>query len=296
MDILYVGKHGNVRSNDDEGAIASSLKELGHRVRLVQEHRSMDIAALVHMKADILLFHHYRIPSHFAPVPIPKVFWCFDRIHWEDDTLQERNERRRKWIAEATDVADVGFMTDGDWIANDKSGKLHWLTQGFNQYLPVVPYDSFKERNTILFTGGRKGGVLRESFVREMIRRYPNFLHLDKGCHGLSLSKVIAEAAVVVAPDSPVTERYWSNRVYLTLGLGGFLLHPYTKGLTEQYPLDLAYYQSREDLHDSIRFYMNDPDTREAMQCGGRYWTLQHHTYKHRCEQLITIVKERLSL
>lgn len=294
MKIIYVGKHNNPRSNDDEGGITCALLELGHEVHRVQENK---LSNGIGSGGDILLFNHYQSPQEFAQFNIPKVFWCFDRIEWDDPSLTSRNLTRTAWLERATSVADIGFCTDGDAVAKDRTGKLHWLTQGFNTHLPTVPPLPESERSGILFTGGgREYG--RNSFVGEMGERYPTFKHVSKGAYQAVLSQLIGTSAIVVAPDSPITHQYWSNRVYVTLGMGGFLLHPYCQELTKHYRpgFELQYYHSRRELHELIEFYSKDIDNRETMRCAGQYKTLQAHTYKHRCESLITAVKEKLGL
>ncbi len=292
MKVLYIAKH-NSGGNDDEGAIAHALRQLGCEVVYIYEG---DIL-LGTYGADFILFHHWRGCEAIRDVKIPKVFWCFDLIDWHDATISHRCANRREWVARATDVCDVGFMTDGDWVARDRTGKLHWLPQGFDeriQPLAVLPPPEVD----ILFTGIENGGVGRQSFVREMRERYRDkFTHVPKGCYGQSLSELIARAKIVVAPDAPITDRYWSNRVYNVLGRGGFLLHPYTNGLVTQYgPAELAMYQDRSDLHLKIEFFLkaSQETARHRYGAKGRMATLRNHTYKDRCKTLLSMVKEKM--
>jgi hypothetical protein len=159
---------------------------------------------------------------------------------------------------------------------------------------------SATERVPILFTGGVRGcGVGRESFVNELTQRYGSRLyHVERGVYGTDLRDLIARSDIVVAPDAPVTSRYWSNRVYNALGFGAFLLHPWTFGLSQHYAdeNDLVYYSSRQDLYDKIDYYLTDPLRRSVIAHNGLAITRHEHLYLHRCERLITIVKERLCL
>lgn len=292
MLICYTGKHNNPKSNDDEGGIADGFRQLGHEVICVPEAYP-EVTRKV--KCDLHLFNHLRDVSVYEDIKIPKVFWYFDRVMCDDDTLTRRSTGRQQWIKYATEVVDCGFCTDGDWSMNDTSGKLVWLMQGFNQVLKPAQHTSEQSKtHDILFTGGRFGGRERESFVSEMQSKYGRkFHHVTKGVHGDKLAQLIAGAKIVVAPDSPVSDSYWSNRVYLTLGLGGFLLHPYSRGIEYQFGLDLQCYKSRDDLHELIKYYLNDPDMRESMRFGGHYRVTQQHTYKHRCESMLNILKDR---
>lgn len=289
MRIIYVGKHNNIKSNDDEGAITKSLLELGHQVKLVKENNLTDF---ISRDSDLLLFNHCKSLDILDKIKIPKVFWCFDRIYWDDVRLDSRNNQRTEWARQALEISEVGFFTDGDWVAKDTTGKAVWLTQGFNQYLtPATP--SGEDKGTILFTGGGRD-YGREAFVSEMRQTYGDrFLHISKGVHGQALAQLITDASVVVAPPSPVTNKYWSNRVYLTLGLGGFLLHPYTQGL-EQSVSPLMMYEDMDHLHYQIDWWAKNVEYRERVRVSGQLQIFAHHTYKHRVAQLIKEVENRL--
>ena len=294
MKFLYIAKHGS-GGNDDEGAIAACLQELGHEVVLANEDiRFTDTIA------DVVLFHHWRqceVLNSIQGLQPFKAFWCFDLIDWRgDSTLARRCEERRAWVKKATEVCDVGFLTDGDWVARDHGRKLHWLPQGFDTRIDVI---AAKKELDIVFTGIENGGEERRSFVREMRERYgTRFTHVPKGCYGTSLSELLARARIVVAPDAPITDRYWSNRVYNTLGRGAFLLHPYTEGLCRQYgPAELAMYQDRADLHSKIEYFLQpeNQSTAIAYTVLGQSRTLQHHTYMHRVLELVSVLEERMS-
>ena len=150
----------------------------------------------------------------------------------------------------------------------------------------------------LLFTGiGRGGGQGRENFVAEMDHKYgARFKHIYKGVHQETLRDLIAASRIVVAPDAPATDNYFSNRVYLTLGFGGFLLHPYCAELTKQYrdAEEIRFYHSRQHLHELIAFYLPRPDVRQAIATAGLKRTLDEHMYYHRVKTLVEVVKRRL--
>lgn len=289
MRIIYVGKHGS-GGNDDEGAIHFALEKLGHDVVRVQESHTKGVAKL---EGDFLLCHHWHNLAVLREVKIPKVFWCFDLIDWPDGG--PRHQQRCAWMRELTEVCDLGFLTDGDWVARNDTGKLYWMTQGADERPldPCLDQPLNCEKTTdILFVGGI--GYGRDKFVQELRERYgERFKHVLKGCYGLSLAVEISRAKIVVAPDSPVTDRYWSNRVYNVLRLGGFLLHPWSEGISCQYhPYLLTY--SRNELPELIDTWIEEVDARQKVAVIGSQWTMQYHTYRHRCQELLKIVQEKL--
>lgn len=336
MRILYVAKHDS-GGGDDEGAITWALGKLGHTVIKIDEAKGY--RAVRHFKGDLLLFHKWSDYQAMKHIPIPKVSWYFDLVDWPDPLLARRCSARKQWMSYMVPLVDFVFCTDGDWAANDETGKVGWVTQGFDDRLRVANEFSLKERykrgvptavdlvgeqagesaidlareqtldkfgdgkktggigGEILFTGiSSGGGTVRESFVAEMLAKYgARFSHIPSGIYREVLAKRVRQASIVVAPDSPVSDRYWSNRVYNVLGLGGFLLHPYCEGLTRHY-VDLehlVYYKDRDHLHYLIEYYEDHPVDRCRIAEAGAARTRSFHTYTHRCQYLLYILAQK---
>lgn len=298
MRILYVARHGS-GDNDDEGAISYALRKLGHTVLEVPEaHGGIASATGI----DLLLFHKWydygAVARSDARV---KAFWHFDLVTSDDWELKNRDAERVEWMSRITPLVDLGFCTDGDWVASDTTGKLRWLTQGMDERVAGIADPPPNGQDVeILFTGTTIHGGRRMSHVRELVRRYGRRFKVigdrtKKRYHGRELAAVFARAKVVIAPDGPVTDRYWSNRVYNTLGLGGFLLHPACEGLSTQYaPGELIRYADREHLNELIDFYLHRPADRDARRKWGYEATVTRHLYRHRCEELVREVGKLL--
>src|SRR5258705_108551 len=129
MRILYVAKH-DAKGNCDEEAISHALEQLGHIVIKLHER---DGSSTFNHVADFMLCHHWRNLDELRRIKIPKVFWCFDLIDSKDPTIAKRDLERINWITQMTNACDLGFMTDGDWVGKDKTGKLLWLMQGADE-------------------------------------------------------------------------------------------------------------------------------------------------------------------
>jgi hypothetical protein len=306
--VLYIAKHGQVFTNDDEGAIQYALEQLGHEVTAIREIKAKN--AFRHAresKHDFVLFHHWddlETLKELRGLGIPRVFWFFDLVNQNDPTLEPRNARRKGWMERTIPEVDLGFCTDGDWVfrwnnfgPEDQRDKLVRLNQGADIRMaglglapvnsPIIP---------LLFTGTHKGGTQRESFIREMMETYGSmFRWVEKNTYARRLADVIAQTHIVLAPDSPVTNLYWSNRVYNTLAFGGFLLHPLAHCLIEQYQdgRELVYYRSREDLHDKIRYYLANPEVRKRVSQAAVARTVKEHTYTNRVAEMVRTLRQR---
>ena len=318
MRIVYVANHDS-GGNDDEGAISFALERLGHEVVRIKERKGYDARRL---KADLCLFHKWDDPEALRGISYPKAFWYFDLVDFpQDPTLTRRCSQRVEWMSRIIPCVDLGFCTDGDWVERWNSAlhpssglipdKLVWLPQGADERVTGL-YTSdpdSPQSSRILFTGiGKGGGVQRESFIAEMRATYGDrFYHVSRGVHREELGRLIANSSIVVAPDSPVTDRYWSNRVYNALGFGAFLLHPWCGDLSANYRVipdewgsdfecEAIAYGSRADLFEKIDKYLEMPTSRRRIASAGYERTIREHLYRHRCEQLVRTVKERLSI
>lgn len=301
LKIIYVAKHGPA-DNRDEEAIGYALEKLGHEVIRIEERRALSLISNPITDADFLLYHKWErglsIISQWKHCPI--AFWDFDLVYSADPTLSQRIATRTKWMAAVLPHITVGFCTDGDWVNQDKSGKLVHLMQGADERL--VGYgDSNQTIAPIIFTGSVFHGADRANHIASLQARYGDQFQVigngparDKK-HGRALADLFASTKIVVAPDGPNTNNYWSNRVYLTLGLGGFLLHPYCEKLLQHYDSnELVMYHSKDELEHLIDYYLTHDAEREIIRRAGHERTLQSNLYRHRCEKLIEIMKERI--
>lgn len=300
MKFLYVARHNQRWSNDDEGSITSSLRMLGHEVVTIDEYQ-----AEIREEGDVLLFHKWCDPHQLKRLEgkILRAFWYFDLVDFPDATLARRNLTRMNWMGRILPHVDLGFCTDGDWAARYPD-KLRVLRQGVDLHHAKRAYTNLlldkPVDDVILFTGITKGGGVRESFTQEMKSRYgERFCQVPAGSHGSWLIDRVQSASIVVAPDGPITPRYWSNRVYLMLGSGAFLLHPYIQKLSKVYKdgEHLVYYRDREDLHRLIAIYSEKGAALERARIAfaGLTQTLLNRTYVNRCADLCQILGEKIN-
>ena len=277
MKVLYIAKHGS-GGNDDEGAIAHALRVLGHEVQLLQEENA---DAVGHIRADFCLMHNLQTLGALHKLNCPKAFWYFDLVEWPDPTLQRRCAARVAWMNRIIPLVDVGFCTDGDWA---KKRGLVCLRQGADERI-VGMVDRSRSRE-ILFTGISKGGgVERERFVELMQNKFgPEFMHVRSGCYREKLRELIAKTAVYICPPSPVTNHYWSNRVYNALGFGANVLHPWCSELSGLADV-ISFYHSQQDMLEMCK-KMQDMDLyrEEAVQA-----VKARHLYRHRVAELLRI-------
>jgi hypothetical protein len=298
MKILHVAKHGK-GCNDNEGAIGYALKQLGHRVKSISEATyDLDID-YKQQGYDLLLFQNWKNPPNLGRITVPhKVFWYMDRIDYGTDRILERwTTARMHWMRKVIPDITLGVCTDGDWVARDKTKKLIHLMQGCDTRVAKMPFRP-GTNYPMLFTGSIYGrGEGRASWLKEMKQHYGSNFLFKTELYGSDLIDTVHNTSIVLAPDGPVSDKYWSNRVYVMLSFGAFLMHPYCSLLAEQYKdgEEIVYYHSREEMHDKIGYYLQRPQERWRIQQAGFQRTMDEHTYKHRLQVILTELEKRTS-
>lgn len=315
MKILFIAKHGPI-DNQDEDAVTYALTQLEHEVVCVEENprrrkESEKELESIALTCDFALGFKCPTISLLGNLPCPKVIWYFDKVGDGGDTsLTPRSKSRIAWFRDMLPYCRIAFITDGDFVASNpwdytRKGVIKQLMQGtderfigFGQY----PKDSIEQPPEIVFAGMVNHGQDRAAHIRHLQGRWNSHFGilgdggLGRRIHGRQLADYFSATKIVVSPQGPNTDRYWSNRVYLTTGLGGFLLHPYCDGLVDHYTpnKDLIYYHDWKELDDLIVYYLNNDTAREEMRQAGYERTIKDHLYRHRCQTLIKLVEEVL--
>lgn len=86
-------------------------------------------------------------------------------------------------------------------------------------------------------------------------------------------------------------EGYWSNRLWLTLGCGGFFLTSYVPGM-EKYFINkthLVWYNNQEDFFSLVEEYLSKPEERLRIARQGYEFVHKHHTFHHFVERVLNL-------
>jgi len=263
MKIAYYAKP-NPRSDDTELHIKRAFEELGHEVEMGG------------VEGDFVLFHK-QIPSTTSK----KVCWYFDKIKWRE---------REEYIKEVLKKADYVFVTDETWAKENPHPKLRILRQGVGS-----PHKGLKVATTakIVFTGELYGQ--RMDWAGAIGKRYGDDFQVYRNVFNDDLNNLCVSVPIFVAPKEPSDDYYWSSRVYITVGSGGFLIHPRLKGLEAEYTDDeMAMYDTEEEMYEKIDYYLANPKEREKIRLKGWKKTKDNYTYKHRvCSLIATLQQEQ---
>ena len=292
MKILYVAHHGQ-NNNDDEGAIYRGLTELGHTVfsfNFISLQR--DKFALCHLPVDdfdIVLFHKLPVDyAHFLCNRWKGVCWFFDPIN-------KGFPANDSYVDAIKDHLYKGFFTDGDYVLAEHRENFYDLKQGFDAADTIDLVDINEEpENDLLFIGtvGQGGYSQRSEYISELEKEFGPIAHTEYSIFKDDLTKKCRNTKIMLAMP-PVTDYYWSNRIYLLGGRGAFVLHPDSRGLTHEliWCVDMYPSNDMEYLKWSIKFWL-DPENRymrNEMRKNLQRDILDNHCYIHRCEELVRL-------
>jgi len=300
--VLYIGNFFSDYLTETH--LANSLEELGIEVVRINEKNCNETEIRARMLGcDTAIYQRtFGTPFDFTKLGIRSVSYTLD--------LYVGLRRESSISTNPFWKADYVFSVDGGHqAAFEKRGVKH-------HYLPAAVYGRECEFGTpkeglacdVAFVGTYhylKEWPYRKELVNFLAKTYGSRFKLfgdvienkDPGypimAFGKQLNDVYASAKVVVC-DSISSPHYWSNRIYETLGRGGFAIHPKIEGLEQEFEYGkhfVAYdYGDWEGLKRKIDYYLENPSEREKIRLAGHDFVKKHKTFKQRAEQIIRIV------
>ncbi|MFA5652241.1 MAG: glycosyltransferase [Candidatus Paceibacterota bacterium] len=289
LKILYFANFLNKGSNFVEEDIKSALEKLGHEVIAVHEK---DYKKLQNIKADIFLFHKAGVGRYISlqefiillnHITCKKVMWFFDPV--------KLFQQREIDIETITQYIDYGFLVDDTWRRRHKFKNLYSLKEGIGTVYKGVVRDELK--CDVAFAGSLYGE--REEFVATLKQHFGNKFKVFDNLFGQDMADLCASAKIIVAPDFPTNEFYWSSRIYLTLGLGGFLVHPDVYGLKPELieGTHFAGYKGIDELIMTIEYFLENEDQRKQIQEQGQKKCLETCTFEDRLEIMLEVINNK---
>lgn len=174
------------------------------------------------------------------------------------------------FIVEATPVHDVCFVGGGTPTGEGAEyGHIEW------------PYR------------GRLLKFLKETYGD----RYHKFGYPNETVRNERLNFVYATHKIAVG-DSLCLDfthpYYWSDRAYETIGRGGFLIHPWIKGMDEEFKdgETIVYYNygDFEELKNLIDYFIEHDEERERIRRNGHEFVKRNATYTNRLTDMLGVV------
>jgi hypothetical protein len=216
--------------------------------------------------------------------------------------LRRQRDLHRKPVYKHIDHFFTVDRKMADWFNETTLVKGHYVPAGVYDkectYIPTEP------KEEIIFVGSKTyhpEWPYRPKLINFLGQTYGARFNLY-GREGLGLvrgqdlNNLYASTKIVVGdtlcPEFNYPD-YWSDRIYETIGRGGFLIHPYIRGLEREFEdkkhLVFYEYNNLEQLQSLINYYLEHEDEREEIRRSGHELVKNNYTYKNRWE---TILKE----
>jgi hypothetical protein len=285
---------------------ANTLEQLGHTIERIQEPSSVQqILEQLNLEIDDLFVW---VHTHGWHTPEMHVVLAMLR----EAGMPSMSYHLDRWLGLARQAEigrDAVFAVD-DWFTVDQqqADYLNDHTPTKAHYLPAGVYDRecYCDRrdawdNGVIFVGSRgyhPEYSYRPKLVDWLATNYLGFQHWGGDglgtIRGAALNQLYASTKVVVGDSLRLDGddgSYWSDRVYETLGRGGFLIHPHTTGLAQQFKdgEHLVFYQHGDfdELKFLIDYYLEADAEREEIRRAGHELVKAQHTYTNRWQSIL---------
>lgn len=311
MRIAFLGNFGVSYSSETHHA--RSLAALGHTVIQLQEPRTP--ASVIQSEAtqsDLFVWvhtHGWQTPNIEEAIAaikrarVPVVAYHLDLYL----------PLPRRWAQYQNDpymrLVDHWFTVDpamAEWLNTNTDVHGHYLPAGvFGDECYISEHPS-PHANDVVFVGSRgyhSEWPYRPQLINWLRDTYgPRFTHVggdgDTGTvRGDDLNAVYARSKIAIGDSLCVGFNYpgyWSDRVYETIGRGGFIIHPAIPGIEQQFKDDehLALYDfgDFDQLRFLIDYHLEHDDDRETIRRAGHQLVKSRDTYKHRWQTILDTV------
>lgn len=300
MKIAYIGEFERIY---DEEGIARSFEKLGHTVYRYPE-RGFNLTqskALLDQKPDILLFAKLKISLNLRAEVIKSAKKeGIKTACWVPDLYWGLHREYKIITKDPIFSADYVFTPDGGnedkWAKFGINHKL--LRQGIYDECCFLGGGGFDE--DIVFVGSQNPEFpYRTRLMQFLERTYGSrFRWIGKKnsdeMRNETLNDLYTGSKIIIG-DSVYSPSYWSNRIYETIGRGGFIIHPMIEDLDKEYEPYKEFipysYNNFNELKEKIDFFLEDKGARDRIRMAGFERTKKDHTLLNRCKEFINYVK-----
>ena len=306
---------GNFRASyTSESHHASSLKSLGHKVVKLQESEATsDQIYKSASQSDIFVWvhtHGWKTPGTMSMEEV------LAKLNDEGViTLTYHLDlwfglKRQKDLEKDPVYKNIQhfFTVDkkmADWFNKSTNVKGHYLPAGvFGQECYYRPQ---RLKHGVVFVGSKKyhpEWTYRPKLINWLGDTYgKGFEHYGgdgiRIVRGKELNNLYASTRIVVGdtlcPDFTY-ENYWSDRIYETMGRGGFIIHPYISGLEKEFidgeNVVFYEYKNLKQLKELIDYYLTHDDEREKIRMAGHNLVKENYTYKNRWQHIMKEIEK----
>lgn len=310
MRPCVIAFRGNFKPpHSTETHVSKTMEAMGHHVIRIQENLAswkQTIQAAKH--ADLFWWTctwHEDLDGGNAAIaclPIPSVSHHLDLYVGlnREPLMKEDPFWRTKYVFTADGGHDDFFKRHGI--------NHHWIRPAVYERECKLGHMQARYRSDVAFIGNyqhyHKEWPYRHQLIDWLRKTYgTRYKHYAGGIgpvvRGLVLNDVIASTKIIIGDSLCIgfeQTNYWSDRVYETLGRGGFIIHPYISGMEKEF-IDgkhLCFYRFGDftQLKDLIDYYLTHENERVRIVRQGHEFVKEHATYRNRLEEMFGIIEQ----
>lgn len=287
-----------------------TLESMGHRVIKLQETKANSQEILDTAKeSDLFIWvhtHGWKTPGSLSMTNVLKKLKSLGIPTATYHLDLWFGLKRQRDLASDPAYKDIEhfFTVDSkmaDWFNKRTKVKGHYLPAGvYGKEAVYKPAKKFT--HDVIFVGSKRyhpewkyRGKLIDYLSKTYGKKFEHWGNDGLGTvRGKNLNQLYASTKVVVG-DTLCPQfsypNYWSDRVYETLGRGGFIIHPYISGMEKEFTdkehLVFYEYGNFDQLKELIDYYLTHDEEREAIRISGHNLVKEKYTYKNRWEHIL---------
>lgn len=276
--------------------IEEALKKLGHNVLTINDQDfKMDELITNANICDMFLFHQggvstdneyefrlslARLHTILQSIKTKKTLWFVDKVWGSSDLMMES----------IVSMVDWAFINDDTWVRRHKYPNVSTLHCGVGKKRPLGKFNKELECD-IAFIGKVYG--TRTVFVENLRQQFGRRFKVFQGVHDKEFDDLCQSVKIIVSPNFPMDDFYWSNRIYKILGCGGFLIHPRLFGLKEEGFIEGKHYvgyKSWNELLFHLDHFLKPENHNElnSIAQNGRDFVHKNFNYIKRLKELLS--------
>lgn len=306
MKITFVGNF-NVDFTS-ETHHSNTLESMGHKVIRLQEGQVNTNQILqCGLESDLVVWVHTHGWPTLGDIPamsqrlrdegIPLINYHLDL--WMG--IDRQNDLNNDYYKSLHHFFTVDKLM-ADYLNENTNTVGHFIPAAvYDKEVYIHPdYDPNNFEHEIIFVGSReyhKEWPFRHELIDWLKENY-NLTHVGKDGIGIvrgeALNRLYAKSKIAIGDtlnigfDYPY---YSSDRLWESIGRGGFTIYPEIKGLEEYYEdrKEVVYYKhgNFRNLREHIDYYLEHADEREKIRLEGQYKTKTCGTYINRWHQIL---------
>ena len=293
MNIFYYGMFEG--PGYCENWIADALNRNGHYCHRIEKTKvKWDdfVSGVGTYRPDAVLFS--KIPEVSEAL-----FGAFRRVYsgkiifWTFDYMRDPSNQ---WYWPMAPLADICFQTDGldhdGYYEDNKVNRVELHQAAAPQHdLPraLTEEDLGNWEYDVVFMGSlyhdRRNKL--HKYLQGLGVNYKHFGHPEEELWGSDFAKACYFSKIVIGDNYINTiPGYWSDRSYLALGCGAFLITAHVPFIERSFAVGrhLITYEAIDDLKTLIEYYLLRESERKLIALEGYRHVHQHHTYDKRIE------------